>query len=198
MRQALLSCIIFLYALQSFAGNSFYAHLAVNPTMVSNKPCLLAGGSIVYNFNNNYNLSIGSYNMISRNIKANFLDTNINARPIFEYNYFSSAFEYIFNPDENLSYGIQTKFSLGHIRYNLISTEKNLLPGYNPDYGEDWFVAFEPNFSVYYNLRSWLKFLTRAGWRFSFDASYSYVGNTFNNNKLSKPFCEIAIELGNF
>ncbi|HPU24067.1 MAG TPA: hypothetical protein PL149_07960 [Candidatus Kapabacteria bacterium] len=198
MRQALLSCIIFLYALQSFAGNAFYAHLAVNPTMIGNKPSLLAGGSIVYNFGNNYNLSIGSYNMISRNIRANFLDTSINARPIFEYNYFSSAFEYIFNPEENFSYGIQTKFSLGHIRYNLISTEKNLLPGYNPDYGEDWFLAFEPNLSVYYNLRPWLKFLARTGWRFPFDASYSYAGNSFNNSKLRKPFCEIAVELGNF
>lgn len=181
-----------------FAENAFYANFSLNPTIIEKKAILLAGGSLSYNFSERYTVSIGSYNMISRNLKANFIDTITRTRPTFEYNYFSASFEYIFAYSNKWNYAAQTKFSFGHMRYNLISTEKNLVAGYNPDYGDDWFVAFEPNVSIKYKWRPWASFVGRLGYRFPFDANYNYQNSSYSNAKLRYPFLEILLEIGNF
>jgi len=199
MRQAIAKLVIFFAASAVIlAENAFYAIFSLNPTLIDKKATLLAGGSFSFNFSERYTVSIGSYNMISRNLKANFIDTVTKTRPTFEYNYFSGAFEYIFASRNDWQYASQAKFSLGHIRYNLVSTEKNLVAGYNPNYGQDWFIAFEPNIAVKYRWRRWASFAGRIGYRFPLDASYQYLRSSYNNAKMRKPFIEISLEIGNF
>lgn len=198
MRLLIHSLFFLLIAFSLHSENTFYANFALNPSIIDKKITLLAGGSLLYNFSKNYTISIGSYNMISRNLKANFIDSVTQIKPTFEYNYFSAAFEYIFNPESLVNYSIQAKFSLGHIKYNLISIEKNLVTGYNPDYSEDWFFAVEPNVAIKYNWRSWAKFVWRLGYRLPIDVSYSYGASTYKNDKFLKPYTEICLEIGNF
>lgn len=179
-------------------GNALYASFSFHPIVINRDITYIAGGRLLYGFAENYSVGIGSFNMVSRNIKANFIDTVTGSKPVLEYNYFSGDFEYAFNPKDFYVWSAKASLNLAHVRYNLISTEKNLIEGYTPDYGQNWFFFIEPAALATLNLQPWFKISFSLGYRIALNGNYIWGNTVYNNKKLSGISSGVYFKLGNF
>lgn len=175
-----------------------FASFSLNPLWVDNQATLVAGARMLYRFDKSYSIGLGSYNMISRNMKADFLDSVAMANPTLEYNYFGAEFEWTFNPADFFSFSLRNNLCLGHVRYSITSTERAIAGKSATDYGEDWFYFYEPSLNLTLNLTNWLQSGAGAGWRIAFDGDYRYRNSYFGNSDLSGASLMFFVKLGNF
>lgn len=186
------------YCEDSSDRDALYASFSFHPVTINSNPTYIAGGRLIYVVDERYAIGLGSFNMISRNIKANFTDTITKTRPTLEYNYFSGDFEYFFNPQDFYMFSAKTSFNLAHVRYNLISTEKSSVENYSPDYGQDWFWFVEPSALMTLNLKPWFKVSFSVGYRISINGNYTWEDIKYDNKKLSGLSGGVYFKLGNF
>ncbi len=178
-------------------SNALYASFSLHPLEINKQSSLIAGARLVFAFDENLSIGLGSFNMITRNIKSNFYDSTASTNPVLEYNYFSGDAEYNFTPNSFWEFSLKSSLSVAHVRYNLISTEKTV-ENYSPDYGEDWFYFVEPSINLTRSLSYWLKVKFGLGYRFAFDGNYQFNNITYGNRQLSGFSSGIYLILGNF
>lgn len=175
-----------------------YASFSFNPVEINRNLSFLAGARLIYVFHGQYAVGFGSFNMISRDIKADFIDSETQTRPTLEYNFFSTDFEYFFNPGEYYMFSAKSSINLAHVRYNLISTELATTEMYSPDFGENWFVFVEPSVNLTLNLTKWMRTAFGVGYRIALNGNYVYGDSKFGNKELSGFSGGVYLFLGNF
>jgi len=179
-------------------SNSLFASFSLHPVEINKQSSLIAGARLLYAFDENFAIGVGSFNMITRNIKSNYFDTIALANPVLEYNYFAGDAEYCINPHDYWVFSVKSTFSVAHVSYNLISTERTTDANYYPSYGDDWFFFVEPSVNLSLNLSYWLKVKFGLGYRFAIDGEYHFNNQNYSNKQLSGFSSGVYLILGNF
>ena len=191
-------CISLANDKNSMQSDAMFTSFSFHPMTIDGKLTYIAGARLLYHFNQHYAVGVGSFNMISRNIKADFVDDSAGTSPTLAYNFFAADFEYFFNPEDYMVFSAKSTLSLSHVSYNLISTERTTADNYYPDYGADWFVFVEPSANITLNLTRWMRTSFGLGYRIALNGDYQYGATQFGNSELSGFSGAIYLTLGNF
>ncbi len=178
--------------------SALFLSFSLNPIMVDGTISFAGGARVVYQLNPSLAFGIGSFNMLSHTIKANFTDTAIGKSPYLVCNYFSFDGEYFINPKDYIVFSAKPTFGLAHTRFYLETTEKSTTDSYYPDYGENWYYFFEPAVQASINVTYWMRVSAGVGYRFAINGNYRYGTNYFDNKSLSGFSSGVYLSIGNF
>lgn len=164
---------------------------------IDNYFALISGGRGAWVIDHNFVIGAGYYDILYTDLRAENADDIISRRPRLQLNLIGLELEYIFSPHKAVHFTAMTFFGAGRVSFSS-DFAGNRDDNYNPDYGDDWFIAVEPSVNIELNIAEWMRLSLGAAYRFAVDAEYNAMGSSFDDAALSGPVGSITFKFGSF
>lgn len=168
-----------------------FGNFTIMPMSITNQFSLNGAAAVSVSVCNDWIFTLGSYNAITKNVRANF-NYAIKNNPNFEIeevltpklinNFFEFNIEKLFLLDTCFGISVSTALALNHAKYKIVaSLNELLLKEQLPDFGYDWYYVFMPTAGVYYQPNKWFRFSGVTAYRFPINANYT-INNLDSDN----------------
>lgn len=199
----LVLCCNFAFAQDTISTNtqtsvSVFASLDISASKLKNDFGIITGLKAGAILNKNLVLDFGFNSLISRNIKASFVDTVTNIKPTLEFTTLGAEIGYIGNPQDKICYTAQFGFGLGQLKYNLIYSNSKGIENYYPYYKKDWFYYIEPSINFTYQASFWFRTSLNVSYRLAFDCDYQYLTDRYKSPDISTVQYKLSFIFGDF
>jgi len=173
-----------------------FGSFAVAPTNISNQFSLNGGAFLSLSIGGDWIFSIGSSNVITKNIRADFDYILKNSQgverkfvPKLINNYFEAGVEKLFFFFADTCFGISAglNVALNHAKYKIIVSHNDFLSASGlPNFGDDWYYVLMPGAGATYQLDEWFRFYGGVFYRVALDANYivKNLDDRHYNNKI--------------
>lgn len=177
---------------------SVFASLDISASKLKNNFGIITGVKAGTIIDKSLVIDFGFNSLISRNIKASFVDTVTNIKPTLEFTTLGAEIAYIGNPDDNLFYTAQFGFGTGQIKYNLIYSNSKAINDYYPYYQKDWFYYIEPSINFTYKANFWFRTSLNVSYRLAFDCDYQVKSDRYKSPDISTVQYKLSFLFGDF
>ncbi len=185
------------------AGNDYdiggYGALVMNPTAQDGEFTVIGGVRGAAIVDHKYALGAGFYNNWIHSLKADYVDPRTGRSPRLSVNYYMLEFEYFFVPKSVVNYSLQLGVGGGRAEFRLEDWDWEYNDSdYDPDYGDDWFFALQPQVNLNVNVLPWMRATVGVGYSLALDADYTLGAKTYGDSELSSPYASITFRFGDF
>lgn len=148
-------------------------------------------------FNKTYYLGITLNNLSFAKIESNFIDTNVNSRPILAVEYFGIECGAVIYDLGKFKIHFNTSVSSGLIEYKVQSSinEKNNT-NYTGNYGSDDFVILEPKLFLSINTNKWSRVVFGLNYRMPFGLDYTFQNDKYSNTNIGGFGTVLKVQFG--
>jgi len=151
-------------------------------------------------FDKTYYLGISLNNLSFAKIESNYIDTNLNSRPILGIEYYGLEFGAVIYDMGQLKIHFNTSVSSGLIEYKVQSSinENNNTnsTNYTNNYGSDDFVVFEPKLFLTINTNQWARVVFGLNYRVPFGLDYTFQNDNYTNANIGGIGAIIKLQFG--
>lgn len=184
------------------AGNDYdiggYGALVMNPTAMDGEFTVVGGIRGAAILDHKFALGAGFYDNWIHSLKADYVDPRTGKSPRLSVNTYMLEFEYFVVPKNLINYSFQLGVGGGIAEFKLEDWDWEGDSDYDPDYGDDWFFALQPQVNLNVNILTWMRATVGVGYSLALDADYTLGTNTYGDSELSYPYGSLTFRFGDF
>lgn len=150
-------------------------------------------------FDKTYYLGITLNNLSFAKIESNFIDTNLNSRPILGVEYYGLEFGAVVYDIGQFKIHLNTSISSGLIEYKVqssINENTNISTNYTGNYGSDDFIVFEPKLFLTINTNKWARVVFGVNYRMPIGLDYTFQSDNYTNSNIGGIGAIIKLQFG--